>query len=38
MNTNIMVALIGLFLLTLLTNILATLKSILMAKNISPKQ
>ncbi len=34
MNTNIIVALIGLFLLTLLTNILATLKSILMAKNI----
>lgn len=34
MNSNIIVALIGLFLLTLLTNVLATLKSILMSKNI----
>lgn len=34
MNTNIMVALIGLFLITAFTNVLATLKTILMAKNI----
>ena len=34
MNTNIIVALIGLFLLTAFTNILATLKTILMSKKI----
>ena len=34
MNTSIMIPLIGLFLLTILTNILATLKTILMSKNI----
>ena len=34
MNTNIMIALIGLFLITAFTNVLATLKTILMAKNI----
>lgn len=34
MNTNIMIALTGLFLLTALTNVLATLKTILMSKDI----
>lgn len=34
MNTNILLALIGLFLITAFTNILATLKTILMAKKI----
>ena len=34
MNTNIMIAILGLFLLTVLTNILATLKTLLMSKNI----
>lgn len=34
MNTNIMLALIGLFLITAFTNVLATLKTILMSKNI----
>ena len=34
MNTNIILALIGLFLITAFTNILATLKTILMAKKI----
>lgn len=34
MNTNIMLALIGLFLVTAFTNVLATLKTILMSKDI----
>ena len=34
MTTNVMLALIGLFLITAFTNILATLKTILMSKNI----
>lgn len=34
MNINIMFAIVGLFLLTALTNVLATLKTILMSKNI----
>ena len=34
MNTNIIMALVGLFLLTAFTNVLATLKTILMSKNI----
>jgi len=34
MDTNIMYALLGLFLITAFTNVLATLKTILMAKNI----
>lgn len=33
-NTNIMIALIGLFLITAFTNVLATLKTILMSKKI----